>query len=114
MDEPRSAFRIGREVVEELREELRGQSRLVRMQLLASRFYEALKAELAATSPHDKQRLGQLTAALDQCRRVSQNGVSPPFILAAVRAAVSVATAPGLPVPEQRQPLQVIQGGRAA
>jgi hypothetical protein len=105
---------IGREVLAELRDELDGQCRLVRMQLLASRFYEAVKAEAATTSPHDKQRLAQLTATLDHCRRVTQSGATPPFVLAAVRAAIAAATAPALRIPEHRTPLRVIEGGRAA
>jgi hypothetical protein len=109
--------RVGQDVITEVGQELLRGGSLVRMQLVASRFYEAVKAELAATSPDDAHRLAALSAVVSQCSRLAQQGVSPHLIFVELRAAVAMLTRsmPDQPEAVVRSPtLRVIQGGRAA
>ena len=110
--------RLGQEVVGQVGRELLRGGNIVHMQLLASRFYEAIKADLAATPRHEAAKVGPLAAAAVQCRRSAQNGVSPHLMLIELRAAVAMLSAP--PAPHQtetvvrfRPQLRVIQGGLA-
>src|SRR5215203_7004822 len=69
----------------------------VRLQFLASEFYEAVKAELDQTPRHEADRVGTLAAAADQCRRSAENCTSPQLMLVEIRAAVSMLSAsPGV------------------
>ena len=110
--------RLGQEVVGQVGRELLRGGNIVHMQLLASRFYEAIKADLAATPRHEAAKVGALAAAAAQCRRSAQNGVSPHLMLIELRAAVAMLSAP--PAPHQTETvvrfgpqLRVIQGGLA-
>jgi hypothetical protein len=100
---------LGHEVLAELHAELDGSARVVRMQLLASRLYEAIKAVHAASPKDDAGRISRLAGALDQCRRAADGGL-PQFIVSGVRGALTIlATSP-----TAEQTFRVIQGGRAA
>ena len=88
---------------------------VMRLQFLASEFYEAVKAELNQTPRHEAVRVGALAAAADQCRRSAENCTSPQLMLVDIRAAVSMLSEsagmrPGAVV-RFRPQLRLIQGG---
>src|SRR5215204_6424886 len=86
----RALSKLGNDVVARMAQEaVRGAS-VVRLQFLASEFYEAVKAELDQTPRHEADRDGTLAAAADQCRRSAENCTSPQLMLVEIRAAVSV------------------------
>jgi hypothetical protein len=108
---------LGEDVLADVAHELFRGRRVVHLQLIASRFYEAVKEERARTSPADGQAVAILSAVLDQCARVAAHPSSPHLVMAELRAAVAMLTGPpcGLPngVGGGRPVLHVIQGGRA-
>jgi hypothetical protein len=50
---------------------------LIKCQLRASEFYEALKRELRQTLPMDDTERATLIAAANQCERVANAGITP-------------------------------------
>jgi hypothetical protein len=112
-----SLVRLGQEVLAEVRQDaLRGAS-IVRLQLVASRFYEAAKEELSTAEPREADRVAALTAVVNQCRRVAGHNVAPHGLVIELRAAIGMLS-PSISVrPEvvsRRPTLRVIQGGRAS
>ena len=94
-------------------EVVRGAS-VVRLQFLASEFYEAVKAELDRTPRHEAAKFGALAAAAHQCLR-SAESTSPHLVVVEIRTAVSILSEsaelqPGAVV-RFRPQLRVIQGG---
>jgi hypothetical protein len=87
---------------------------LVRCQLLASRFYEALKHELATSDYADPTYSERLTAAAVQCERAAAR-FSPATLLMELRTAVVMLDGGDpetvTPPPRGRPVLRVIQGG---
>jgi hypothetical protein len=87
---------------------------LVKCQLLASAFYEALRDELRKA---DATRRSALLAVTDQCHRSAAANISPVQALDELRRAVNLLqpAMPGSetvqPVPRSRPVLRVIQGG---
>jgi hypothetical protein len=61
--------KLGAEVVARMAHEVVTGASAVRLQLLASQFYEAVKAELDKTPRHEAAKVGALAAVADQCRR---------------------------------------------
>jgi hypothetical protein len=113
-----SLSRLGADVVARMAREVVTGASAVRLQLLASQFYEALKLELERTPRHEARKVGPLAAAVDECRRSAENCVSPHLMLIEMRAAVAMlndgAGPPRSPaVMGFRPQLRVIQGGRA-
>ena len=106
---------LGNQIVARVAQEVVTGGRLVRLQLLASQFYEGVKAELDQTPRHEAAKVSALAAAADQCRRLAQDCRSPHLMLVEVRAAVAMLSAP--PPTETvvrfRPQLRVIQGGLA-
>jgi hypothetical protein len=84
---------------------------IVRGQLIASRFYEALRRELKQSTIHDTKRAA-LIAASDRCERTS---INPSTMLDELRKAIAVlqadehSSAP--PPPRARPVLRLIEGG---
>jgi hypothetical protein len=111
--------KLGADVVARMAHEVvTGGACAVRLQLLASQFYEAVRAELDKTPRHEGAKAGALTAAADQCRRSAGNSLSPHLMLIEMRAAVAMLNDGARPPPSDvvvrfRPPLRVIQGGRA-
>lgn len=109
---------LGHEIVAQMAHELVSGARALHVQLLASRFYEAVKAELEHT-PRDRPTVrGVLAASADQCRRSATNGTLPPLMLVELRAAVAMLTGRSPqgslpPIRSTRPLLRVVQGGRA-
>ena len=86
---------------------------LVRCQLLASEFYEALKRELRATSELGVIDRAVVVAAANQCRHAATASISPGAMLVKLRSAVALLQSSG-PIPPStvfRPALRVIQGG---
>jgi hypothetical protein len=86
---------------------------LVRCQLLASEFYDAVRRALDATPPSDNAARRKLTAVLDQCGRAGKAAISPSLMFSALEAAARLLRAGPAPTPSQRPVLRVIQGGLA-
>ena len=86
---------------------------LVRCQLLASEFYEALKDELRETPDADVTTRDTLLAASIQCLRAATATISPDRLLDELKSAVAALQCDGLvPPPVSRRPmLRVIEGG---
>jgi hypothetical protein len=89
---------------------------LVKCQLLASTFYEALRHELRKAEANKR---GSLLAVPDQCHRSAAANISPLRALVELKRAVDLLQAvtpaypPGEPPPRSRPVLRVIQGGRS-
>ena len=86
---------------------------LVRCQLLASEFYEALKRELRATSDLGVIERAVVVAAANQCRHAATASISPGAMLVKLRNAVGLLQSSGpIPPPIGSRPmLRVIEGG---
>ena len=87
---------------------------VVRGQLIASSFYEALRHELKRSPMHDTKRAA-LMAASDRCERIAAASINPGAMLEELRNAIAVlqpnehAT---VPAPTRARPvLRVIEGG---
>ncbi len=109
--------KLGNDVVGRMAQEaLRGGS-VVRLQFLASEFYEAVKAELDRTPRHEAAWVGALAAVAHQCLRSAENCTSPHLVVVEIRTAVSMLSdsagcQPGAVV-RLRPQLRLIQGGRS-
>ena len=107
--------KLGNDVVARMAQEVVRGASVMRLQFLASEFYEAVKAELNQTPRHEAVRVGALAAAADQCRRPAENCTSPQLMLVEIRAAVSMLSESGGVQPGAvvrfRPQLRVIQGG---
>ena len=86
---------------------------LVRCQLLASEFYEALKRELQATSELGVIERGIVAAAANHCRHAANASISPGTMLGELRSALASLeySPPVVPPTRSRPVLRVIQGG---
>jgi hypothetical protein len=86
---------------------------LVKCQLRASQFYEALKRELQQMPPTDAGR-ATLIAAADRCDRVAIAGTRPGAILTELGNVLAMLQADQPPPPPRQAPgpfLKVIEGG---
>src|SRR5262249_5100397 len=85
---------------------------VVRGQLIASHFYEALQRELKQLPVHDPKRAA-LIAASDQCDRISAARINPSALLDELRSALAILTDDHPPEPptRTRPVLRVIEGG---
>ena len=87
---------------------------IVRGQLIASHFYEALRYELKQSPMHDTQRAA-LMAASDRCERIAAASINPREMLDELRKAIAVLgadTHPSVSPPTKARPvLRLIEGG---
>jgi hypothetical protein len=87
---------------------------VVRGQLIASRFYEALRHELQQSPMHDTKRAA-LIAASDRCERIAAATINPSALLDELRKAIAVLQADEQaslpPAPRARPVLRLIEGG---
>jgi hypothetical protein len=109
-------LRLGTQTAERMALEFMAGAGTVRLQLLASRFYQALGDEMDRTPPDQVATRVVLAAAGAQCRCLGRLDILPEEAVAAFRGAVSILESGRLPAPAvvPRKPqLRVIQGGRA-
>jgi hypothetical protein len=86
---------------------------VLKAQLIASRFYEALRHELEESSMEDAKRAA-LTAASDRCERIAAASTHSTALLDQLKSAVAVlqADTDTSPPPTRTRPvLRVIEGG---
>jgi len=87
---------------------------VLKAQLIASRFYEALRHELEESPMDDAQRAA-LTVASDRCERIAAASINPKALLDEFRKAIAVLgddTHPLVSPPTKARPvLRVIEGG---
>ena len=87
---------------------------IIRGQLIASHFYEALQHELKQSAGHDTTRAA-LIAASDRCERIAAASINPSALLDELTKAIAVLEAdipPSEPPPARGRPvLRLIVGG---
>ncbi len=104
---------IGEQAVAAVAASLAGNGTVVRGQLIACRFYEALQRELKRLPMHDSKRAA-LIAASDRCERIAAASINPTALLDELRSAVALLTDEHLsePAPVRGRPvLRLIEGG---
>jgi hypothetical protein len=105
---------IGERAVAAIAASLAGGGPVVRGQLIASRFYEAMQRELRQLPMQDPKRAA-LLAASHRCERIAAASINPTTLLDELRMAIAVLQAhenPSvLPPPRRRPVLRVIEGG---
>jgi hypothetical protein len=110
---PAHLIELGQQAVADVTTSVAGGAPLVRCQLLASEFYEALKREFRATSELGVIERVIVVAAANQCRRAAITSISPGAMLGELRSAMALLQSSGpTPPPKSRRPiLRVIEGG---
>ena len=104
---------IGEQVVAAVAASLACGGPVIKGQLIASRFYEAMQRELKQL-PMDDPKRAALIAASDRCERVAAAKINPRILLDELRKALAVLTDehPSEPPPIKRRPvLRLIEGG---
>jgi hypothetical protein len=108
---------LGQEAIAAVSKGVADDAPLVKCQLLASTFYEALRHELRKA---EASKRGTLLAVTDQCHRSAAANITPVRALVELKRAVDLLQAvvplarPSEPPPRSRPVLRVIQGGRSA
>ena len=92
-------LRLGTDTAERMALEFMAGAGTVRLQLLASRFYQALGDELERTPAEQVVARLVLAAAGTQCRRLGRPDILPEEAVAAFRGAVSILESGRLPPP---------------
>ena len=110
---PSHLIRLGAQALADMTANVARGEPLVRCQLLASQFNEALKRELLATTELGPIERSMVVAAANHCRHAASASISPPAMLAEVRSAMASLQfrAPIPPLRTQRPVLRVIDGG---
>ena len=103
---------LGEEAVVALAASLARGGPVVKGQLIASRFYEAMQRELKQLPMHDPKRAA-LIAASDRCERIAAARINPSDLLDELRRALAVLSDdhPSEPPPRGRPVLRLIEGG---
>ena len=103
---------IGEQAVAAVSASLARGGPVVKGQLIASRFYEAMQRELKRLPMHDPKRAA-LIAASDRCERIAAARINPSDLLDELRRALAVLSDdhPSEPPPRGRPVLRVIEGG---
>ena len=104
---------LGEQTIVAIAASLAGGGPVVRGQLIASRFYEALRCELKQ-SPIDDTKRAALIAARDRCERIAAATINPSAMLDELRKAIAVLADehPSVPPPPRARPvLRLIEGG---
>jgi hypothetical protein len=86
---------------------------VVKGQLIASRFYEAMQRELSQLPMHDPKRAA-LIAASDRCERIAAARINPSALLDELKKAIAVLRADidaSAPPTRARPILRLIEGG---
>jgi hypothetical protein len=104
---------IGEQAVAAVAASLARGGPVIKGQLIASRFYEAMQRELKQLPMHDPKRAA-LIAASDRCERIAAAKINPTALLDELRKALAVLTGehPSEPPPIKGRPvLRLIEGG---
>ena len=104
---------IGEQAVAAVAASLARGGPVIKGQLIASRFYEAMQRELKQLPMHDSKR-AVLIAASDRCERIAAAKINPTTLLDELRKALAVLTDehPSEPPPIKGRPvLRLIEGG---
>jgi hypothetical protein len=103
---------LGEEAVVALAASLARGGPVVKGQLIASRFYEAMQRELKQLPMHDPKRAA-LIAASDRCERIAAARINPSDLLDELRRALAALSDdhPSEPPPRGRPVLRLIEGG---
>ena len=105
---------IGEQAVAAVAGSLAGNGSVIRGQLIASRFYEAMQRELKRLPMHDTKRVA-LIAASDRCERIAAASINSRVLLDELRAALTLLTdehpSEPPPPPRGRPVLRLIEGG---
>jgi hypothetical protein len=110
---PSHLIELGQQALAAVTTNVASDAPLVRCQLLASEFYEALKRELRATSELGVVERAVVVAAANQCRDAATASISPGAMLSKLRSAIALLQSSG-PIPPTagfRPMLRVIEGG---
>ena len=106
--------KLGEEAVVAIAASLARGGPVVKGQLMASRFYEAMQQELRQLPMHDPKRAA-LIAASDRCERIAAASINPTALLDELRNAIAVLEAdtdPSVSSPTRARPvLRLIEGG---
>ena len=86
---PAHLIELGQQALATVTTNVAGGAPLVRCQLLASEFYEALKRELRATSELGVVERAMVAAATGLCRHAATASITPDTMLAELRRAIS-------------------------
>ena len=108
-------IQLGQQALSAVASGVAGGVPLVKCQLLASQFYEALRNELRESSQADVTQRNALIAAVNQCDRTAIVSTTPGAMLRELRSAIDLLLA-DIPLPETQRPglrpmLRVIEGG---
>jgi hypothetical protein len=104
---------IGEQAVAAVAASLARGGPVIKGQLIASRFYEAMQRELKQLPMHDPKRAA-LMAASNRCERIAAAKINPVVLLDELRKALAVLTDehPSEPPPIKGRPvLRLIEGG---
>jgi len=103
---------IGEQAVAAVAASLARGGPVIKGQLIASRFYEAMQHELKRLHTHDPKRAA-LIAASERCERIAAAKINPNALLDELRMALAVLTDehPTEPPPRGRPVLRLIEGG---
>jgi hypothetical protein len=83
---------LGQQALASVTTNVAGGAPLVRCQLLASEFYEALKRELRVTSGEGVVERAMVAAATGLCRHAATASITPDTMLAELRRAIDLLT----------------------
>jgi hypothetical protein len=112
---PAHLIELGQQALANVTSDVASGAPLVRCQLLASEFYEALRRELRASSGLGGVERAMLAAATTLCCRAATASITPALMLAQLRRAIDLLGANLSPPPKlkpRRRPiLCVIEGG---
>ena len=105
-------LKLGQEALAAVAKGVAAGAPLLKCQLLASRFYEALRHELREWPKADLARRNTLSAAADQCDRAAIQMSTPSGLLEELKGAIDLLQADiPVPRPQARPVLRVIEGG---
>jgi hypothetical protein len=110
---PSQLIELGQQVLAAVVTSVDNGEPLLRCQLLASEFYEALRRELRQSSQDGYATRRKLIIATNQCYRIATASISPDAMLGELRGAIAVLES-DIPLSEAatvRPVLRVIEGG---
>jgi hypothetical protein len=110
---PSQLIEIGQQALAAVATSVDNGEPLLRCQLLASEFYEALRRELRQSPWDEYATRRRLIIAANQCDRIATASISPDAMLGELRGAIAVLESDSSfsEAPTVRPVLRVIQGG---